>query len=91
MIETLGSWGTMIVRKSGSDAAERSSSAPLNVDGLRTTMIDEPPDLPCRSEPVVDAVGAGDAFYSALTAYLSLGVDLEDVATMACGVESMSV
>ncbi|EED95725.1 predicted protein, partial [Thalassiosira pseudonana CCMP1335] len=50
-----------------------------------------PSTLPCKSLPVVDAVGAGDAFCGALAAYLSRGVDLERAASMACGVASMSV
>eukprot|EP00591_Stephanopyxis_turris_P003710 CAMPEP_0195523670 /NCGR_PEP_ID=MMETSP0794_2-20130614/23001_1 /TAXON_ID=515487 /ORGANISM="Stephanopyxis turris, Strain CCMP 815" /LENGTH=583 /DNA_ID=CAMNT_0040653715 /DNA_START=394 /DNA_END=2145 /DNA_ORIENTATION=+ len=43
------------------------------------------------NKPVVDTVGAGDAFVGALAAYLSRGVDMEHGVKIACGVASMSV
>ena len=55
------------------------------------TMIQAPPDLPCDKLPVVDTVGAGDAFCGSLASYLSAGVSMKDAANMACGVASMSV
>jgi ribokinase/non-canonical purine NTP pyrophosphatase (RdgB/HAM1 family) len=87
VIVTLGARGVMIVMRDASENAPSMGS----VDGHRTIMISEPPDLPCKSEPVVDTVGAGDAFCGALAAYLSRGITLEKAASMACGVASMSV
>lgn len=82
VVVTLGARGAMIVRRSESDDGAESA---------RTAMIGEPSGLPCSSLPVVDAVGAGDAFCGALAAFLSRGVDLEAASSMACGVASMSV
>ena len=87
VIVTLGARGAMIVMRDASENAPSMGS----VDGHRTIMISEPPDLPCKSEPVVDTVGAGDAFGGALAAYLSREIPLEKAASMACGVASMSV
>jgi len=80
VIVTLGARGAMIVRKSDT-----------NVDNIQTVMISEPADMPCKYKPVVDAVGAGDAFCGALAAYLSRGIGLDQAASMACGIASMSV
>jgi ribokinase/non-canonical purine NTP pyrophosphatase (RdgB/HAM1 family) len=88
VIVTLGARGAMIVRKSA--GAGTSSNTDIE-DCIQTIMIREPIDLPCKLEPVVDSVGAGDAFCGALAAYLSRGVELEKAACMACGVASMSV
>jgi len=55
------------------------------------TFVHVPDNLPCNKEPVVDTVGAGDAFCGALAAYLSSGFDLASAAKMSCGVASMSV
>lgn len=99
VIVTLGARGAMIVRRKTSKENKLPRKGSLNhtdnpsygEDDLETIMIKEPESLPCRSQPVVDAVGAGDAFCGALAAYLSRGVDLEIAASMACGVASMSV
>ncbi len=98
VIVTLGPRGAMIVMKDDSPSSS-SSSFPYDDDGVvvdgeygtRTIMISEPIDLPCKSDPVVDAVGAGDAFCGSLAAYLSGGMTLERAASMACGFASMSV
>lgn len=87
VIVTLGARGAMIVKK---NEVSRPSGTESD-DGIQTRMISEPIDLPCKSEPVVDAVGAGDAFCGALAAYLSRGIDLDNAACMSCGVASMSV
>ena len=87
VIVTLGARGAMIVKK---NEVSRPSGTESD-DGIQTIMISEPIDLPCKSEPVVDAVGAGDAFCGALAAYLSRGIDLDKAACMSCGVASMSV
>jgi ribokinase/non-canonical purine NTP pyrophosphatase (RdgB/HAM1 family) len=90
VIVTLGERGAMIVRRRKD---EKQSLTDLNYDDRdhETIMISEPSELPCKSLPVVDAVGAGDAFCGALSAYLSRGVGLERASSMACGVASMSV
>jgi len=67
------------------------SRGAMIVDNLKTTMISASSELPCNSLPVVSTAGAGDCFCGALSAYLSRGVELEQAATMACGVASMSV
>jgi len=85
VIVTLGERGAMIVRRRCKDDSSTDSLQ------TQTIMISEPSDLPCKSQPVVDTVGAGDAFCGALSAYLSRGVELEKAASMACGVASMSV
>ena len=84
VVVTLGERGAMIVRRFKDDSSTDSLQT-------QTIMISEPSDLPCKDEPVVDTVGAGDAFCGALAAYLSRGVELEKAASMACGVASMSV
>ena len=89
VIVTLGERGAMIVKRADSD--DDNMNLPSYNDEVHAVMISEPEDLPCKSQPVVDTVGAGDAFCGALAAYLSRGVDLEKAASMACGVASMSV
>ncbi|KAL9183873.1 hypothetical protein ACHAXT_004729 [Thalassiosira profunda] len=91
VIVTLGARGAMIVRRNEEGDTQASAALDSSDDNLQTIMISEPADLPCKSETVVDAVGAGDAFCGALAAYLSRGVELEQAASMACGVASMSV
>ena len=88
VIVTLGERGAMIVRRR--HGGKQPATDP-NYDSFLTSMISEPADLPCKTLPVVDAVGAGDAFCGALSAYLSRGVDLERACSMACGYASMSV
>jgi ribokinase len=53
--------------------------------------VSAPKDLPCEKEPVVDTVGAGDSFCGSLAAYLNSGMDLQESASLACGIASMSV
>jgi len=98
VIVTLGERGAMIVRRRrrSNDESENNTNDVDDDSVLQTTMISEPSDLPCKNQPVVDAVGAGDAFCGALAAYLSHnhggdGVELDVAASMACGVASMSV
>uniref|UniRef100_A0A6V2ECB8 Multifunctional fusion protein n=1 Tax=Ditylum brightwellii TaxID=49249 RepID=A0A6V2ECB8_9STRA len=81
VIVTLGARGAMIVERN----PDKSQEEPT------VTFVDAPKDLPCRSLPVVDTVGAGDAFCGALSAYLDAGLMLDEAATKACGVASMSV
>jgi ribokinase/non-canonical purine NTP pyrophosphatase (RdgB/HAM1 family) len=89
VIVTLGERGAMIVRRRQGGGKQPATEP--NYDSILTTMISEPSDLPCKTLPVVDAVGAGDAFCGALSAYLSREVDLERACSMACGYASMSV
>ena len=93
VIVTLGERGAMIVKRKNDNDSTRSSTIDddSDADGLQTIMISEPSELPCKTDPVVDTVGAGDAFCGALSAYLSRGVELDVAASMACGVASMSV
>ena len=86
VIVTLGARGAMIVARG---------------DNLTTTtsFIQAPTQLSCNNEPVVDTVGAGDAFCGALAAHLSTlprgtkiqRQDLIQACTKACGFASMSV
>lgn len=87
VIVTLGERGAMIVQRRGEDESVKQTDD----SNHETIMISEPAGLPHTALPVVDAVGAGDAFCGALSAYLSRGVDLEQASSMACGVASMSV
>jgi ribokinase/non-canonical purine NTP pyrophosphatase (RdgB/HAM1 family) len=77
VLVTLGARGAMAVSK--------------HSDKVKTTMISASPDLPCRNDPVQDTIGAGDAFCGALATYLSAGLPLNEAATKACGVASMTV
>jgi len=56
-----------------------------------TTLVAAPEDLPCKDDPVVDTIGAGDGFCGSLATYMSAGVDMKDAARMACGFAGMSV
>lgn len=91
VIVTLGERGAMIVRRKSDSGEQTSPNVNDDDSSHETIMISEPADLPHAALPVVDAVGAGDAFCGALAAYLSRGVDLEQASSMACGVASMSV
>jgi ribokinase/non-canonical purine NTP pyrophosphatase (RdgB/HAM1 family) len=79
VVVTLGARGAMLVTKIDND------------DEGEVTLVKAPEELPCRDEPVLDTIGAGDAFCGALSTYLSAGLELTDAATKACGVASMSV
>ena len=79
IIVTLGARGAMIVsRNNGGDDYE-------------TKMVNASPYLGFNNQAVVDTVGAGDSFCGSLSMYLSCGIELEEAATKACGVASMSV
>jgi ribokinase/non-canonical purine NTP pyrophosphatase (RdgB/HAM1 family) len=81
VVVTLGARGAMVVSRGDNDDDEEPGVA----------MVRAPDDLPCHNVPVVDTVGAGDAFCGALASYLSAGVDLVDAARRACGVAGISV
>ena len=78
VICTLGSRGAMIVAKDESG-------------GTKVDLVSSPKDLPANSEPVVDTIGAGDAFCGALSTYLASGLDMVEAGNLACGFASMSV
>jgi len=91
VIVTLGARGAMIVRRNTKRKRIMDVTKESSEESTETIMISEPEALPCKSEPVVDTVGAGDAFCGALAAYLSCGIELDCAASLACGVASMSV
>jgi len=80
VLVTLGARGAMIVQKDDGGSGN-----------TKVTLVDAPDDLPAREEPVKDTIGAGDAFCGALSTCLSMGMTLEQSATFACGVASMTV
>lgn len=80
VICTLGSRGAMIVAK------EQDGAEDAKID-----LVCAPKDLPANKEPVVDTIGAGDAFCGALATYLASGLDIVEAGNLACGFASMSV
>uniref|UniRef100_A0A7S2RL12 Multifunctional fusion protein n=1 Tax=Eucampia antarctica TaxID=49252 RepID=A0A7S2RL12_9STRA len=89
VIVTLGARGAMIVAREEH-----------NADTISTFHVQAPPELPCHNQPVVDTVGAGDAFCGALAAHLSsvllqeqkiTSQDIIAASTKACGFASISV
>lgn len=80
VICTLGARGAMIVAKGATDK-----------DRAKIDMVCAPTDLPANKDPVVDTIGAGDAFCGALSTYLASGLDMVDAGNLACGFASMSV
>lgn len=78
IICTLGSRGAMIVTKK--------EKGDPTID-----MVSSPDDLPANKEPVVDTIGAGDAFCGALSTYLASGLDMAEAGKLACGFASVSV
>lgn len=67
------------------------SRGALIVTKEESLLVQQPSDLPCKNDPVIDTIGAGDSFCGALSCYLSAGLDLADASTKACGVASMTV
>lgn len=82
VIVTLGARGAMVV-ESRIDAGTATNTA--------ITWVCAPEELPCRNDPVIDTVGAGDGFCGALSAFLSAELSLPRAATLACGFAGMSV
>jgi len=80
VVVTLGARGAMIVSRTKDG----------NEDPIQD-LVEAPADLPCREDPVVDTVGAGDAFCGALATYLSTGMCIVESGCLACGFASMSV
>lgn len=90
---TLGERGALVVEKNP------------DTGSIEVTAVDAPADLPARGQPVVDTIGAGDAFCGALAVYLSLSssrprqqqrqtpttITLAQAACLACGVASITV
>ena len=77
VVVTLGARGALVVERTG--------------NGVEASIVDAPSDLPARSQPVKNTVGAGDAFCGSLASYLSAGLTLSEAAKYACGVASISV
>ena len=80
VVVTLGARGAMVISRQADD---KQVGEPY--------LVQAPNDLPCKDDPVVDTIGAGDAFCGALASYLSGGVNLVDAAQRACGVAGISV
>jgi ribokinase/non-canonical purine NTP pyrophosphatase (RdgB/HAM1 family) len=81
VIVTLGARGAMVMEKSH--------------DLFKVTYVEAPLDLSCLREPIVDTVGAGDAFCGAFAAYVAASsaaesADLSNLAIMACGYATLS-
>ncbi|GKY93868.1 hypothetical protein MPSEU_000353700 [Mayamaea pseudoterrestris] len=81
LVVTLGARGVMTIEKQNDN----------DNDSHVVSMVDAPDDLPARSEPIKDTIGAGDGFCGALSTYLAMGLSLPEAAQKACGVASMSV
>jgi ribokinase/non-canonical purine NTP pyrophosphatase (RdgB/HAM1 family) len=86
VVVTLGARGAMVVARRQSDQDSDDMDAEPTV-----ALVKAPDDLPCRDDPVVDTIGAGDAFCGALASYLSANVNLVEAAERACGVAGISV
>lgn len=84
VVVTLGARGAIIVSRSNTSTSD-------DENDYQITMVNSPTELECNNLPVVDTVGAGDAFCGSLSIYLSSGMPLNEAATKACGVASMSV
>jgi len=87
VIVTLGERGAMIVSRNNNNSDGKSKGG----EDFQVTMVNAPLELECHNQPVVDTVGAGDCFVGSLAMYLSCGIELDEAATMACGVASISV
>jgi inosine triphosphate pyrophosphatase len=66
VIVTLGARGAMVVERVHDTTTTTTTTTYVDAVSI--------PDLPCRTEPIVDTVGAGDAFCGALAAYLSTAI-----------------
>jgi ribokinase/non-canonical purine NTP pyrophosphatase (RdgB/HAM1 family) len=80
VIVTLGAKGAMIIQRKTELENE------FEVD-----FVNAPQELQNANEPVIDTVGAGDAFCGSLAVYLASGSQLLDAVMKACGVASLSV
>lgn len=79
VVVTLGARGAMPVTK-GADGS------------MTTSIVQAPLDLPCRNDPVVDTIGAGDAFCGSLATFLQTKkFTLEQAVERACGFAGISV
>lgn len=80
VIVTLGGKGAMIVQR----------VATVKND-FEVTFVNAPQEIQDSQDPVIDTVGAGDAFCGSLAVYLASGSHLIDAAMKACGVASLTV
>lgn len=85
VIVTLGARGAMIVEKNDDSGGIFSTTT-------TTTRVNAHEDLTTKMlGPVINTVGAGDAFCGTLCAYRSTGMTLIEASKYACGVASMTV
>jgi ribokinase len=80
VIATLGARGALLIAR--------------NKDNLTPskTYCSAPVNLPCKDEPIIDTIGAGDGFCGSLASYLSSSVaHLPKAIELACGFASMSI
>jgi inosine triphosphate pyrophosphatase len=86
VIVTLGERGAVIIERKipiknnhDDDVDENNTNRNVNHDDhhdddssqIQVTYVTEPNDLPCKHEPIIDTIGAGDGFCGALASYLS--------------------
>mmetsp|Transcript_10581 Transcript_10581/g.23488 ORF Transcript_10581/g.23488 Transcript_10581/m.23488 type:complete len:456 (-) Transcript_10581:123-1490(-) len=95
---TLGARGAVVVERKSDNDNPNDDNDDDDKDEFIVTFVDAPADLPARTEPIQDTIGAGDAFCGALCSYLSSSlssssssISLPQAAGMACGFASMSV
>jgi ribokinase/non-canonical purine NTP pyrophosphatase (RdgB/HAM1 family) len=79
VIVTLGARGALLVSRNDDST-------------ISNTYCSAPESLPCKDEPIVDTIGAGDGFCGALASYLSTNLsDVPKAIQLACGFASMSI
>lgn len=81
VIVTLGGKGAMIVQRKMTSA----------LDDFEVLYVNAPQEIQDNQDPVIDTVGAGDAFCGSLAVYIASGSHLMDAAMKACGVASLTV
>ena len=92
VICTLGARGAMIVEKKRTTTTTTTTTDDNQDTVFDIQYVDAPIDLPARQEPIIDTIGAGDAFCGSLASYLTIPhMSLSDAVTKACGFASMSV
>jgi ribokinase/non-canonical purine NTP pyrophosphatase (RdgB/HAM1 family) len=91
VIVTLGARGAMIVQRQENNG----TTSTIGTTSTTTYVAAPASGAAANENPVVDTVGAGDAFCGALAAHLSRGIgnemDLARAATLACGYAGLTV
>lgn len=80
VIVTLGGKGAMVVQRGTADSND-----------FEVKFVNAPQEIQDNEDPVIDTVGAGDAFCGSLAVYIASGSPLIDAAMKACGVASLTV